>query len=77
MVITVAISQTFGNLDLVVKALDLSGRNGIGGMSNQAIYPFFFQFSESDKGRDPAFLGSREPFLPANFSFIGSSPNFV
>ena len=40
--VVIIVSKALGDFDLVIKSLQFAGRYRIDGVSNQAIYPFFF-----------------------------------
>ncbi len=40
--VAIIVSKALDDFDLVIKSLQFAGRYRIDGVSNQAIYPFFF-----------------------------------
>ena len=64
-VIPVAVANTFGDLDLVVEALQLAGADRENSVRDKPVQARPFQFSELHKGRNVAGLSSIEPAFPA------------
>ena len=65
LVIPVAITDTFSDLDFVVEALQLAGADGENRVRDKAVQARPFQLGELHKGRNTAGLRCVEPALPA------------
>ena len=64
-IIAVAITDTFSDLDFIVKALEFASRDGKKSMSNEAFYSGLLPLSKSNESRDIGVKRSREPSLLA------------
>ena len=69
LIVSIAKSDTLGDLDFVVEALQLAGADWEHGMGGKAIQARSFQLCELHEGRDAAGFGCIKPALPA---LIGS-----
>ena len=65
LVIPVAVTDTFSDLDFVVEALQLAGADGENRVRDKAVQARPFQLGELHKGRNTAGLRCVEPVLPA------------
>ena len=70
MVITETVADTLGNLDFIIETFKFTGGNRIDGMSNQAVYPFLFKFSEVHQSRDTGSFSGIKPPMPTGCSLI-------
>ena len=69
-IISETITNPFGGFDFIVKALKFTSRYGIDGVSNQAVYSFFFPFSKMDECGNSGGLCGIEPPAPSSCSLL-------
>ena len=69
LIVSIAISDTLGDLDFVIESLQLARTDRKNSMGSKAVQARSFQFREFHQDRDAAGFGSVEPALPA---LIGS-----
>ena len=69
LIVSIAISNTLGDLDFVIESLQLARADRKNSMGSKAVQTRSFQFREFHQGRDAAGFGSVEPAFPA---LIGS-----